>query len=231
LAIFTLAPFAGPALGPTVAGYVVVAGLSWRWVFWISTFFVSSAFGSTELMTLTRLFQAGVCWLQIIFTMPETYAYVFSDLIPGQCINEITFRPVLLVKVAQRKRQETGDQRYYAAMERETFSILQRIEHILAKPFKILFREPMLIAITAYMSVRAPFQHSCPQMLIRTLVYLWMYLSSFRGLSHRFHRRTPLQCWCFGPDVFTHSRWWCHCCHRGTSTSTSIYLASDNVSS
>lgn len=40
LAIFTLAPFAGPALGPTVAGYMSVAGVSWRWLFWVLTIFV-----------------------------------------------------------------------------------------------------------------------------------------------------------------------------------------------
>lgn len=41
LAIFTVAPFSGPALGPTVAGFLAVAGVSWRWVFWILTIFVS----------------------------------------------------------------------------------------------------------------------------------------------------------------------------------------------
>ena len=37
LAFFTLAPFAGPSLGPIVGGYMVVAGVSWRWVFWFAT--------------------------------------------------------------------------------------------------------------------------------------------------------------------------------------------------
>ena len=41
MAIFTLAPFAGPALGPTVAGYLTVAGLRWQWTFWILAVFVS----------------------------------------------------------------------------------------------------------------------------------------------------------------------------------------------
>ena len=40
MAIFTIAPFTGPALGPTVAGYVITSGLSWRWVFYIMTIFV-----------------------------------------------------------------------------------------------------------------------------------------------------------------------------------------------
>jgi len=43
LAIFTVAPFAGPALGPIVAGFVGM-NLSWRWLFWILCIFVSLSF-------------------------------------------------------------------------------------------------------------------------------------------------------------------------------------------
>ncbi|KAF5355774.1 hypothetical protein D9756_004068 [Leucocoprinus leucothites] len=109
LALFTLAPFAGPAIGPTVAGFVG-DNTSWRWVFWILAIF------------------AFLCWILIIFTMPETYGK------------------------AERLRKETGDSRYYAPMEKRQVSIAKRLEDILAKPFLILFREPMLIAITIYMS-------------------------------------------------------------------------------
>lgn len=116
LAIFTVAPFAGPGIGPVVSGYVVLAGLSWRWLFWILTIF------------------AGVCWLQIVFTIPETYS------------------PVLLAKKAKEIRKRTGDERYHAAIESQKMTLSQRLETILARPFKILFREPMLIALTLYMS-------------------------------------------------------------------------------
>lgn len=51
-------------------------------------------------------------------------------------------------------RLQTGDDRYYAPKERENKkSITKRLEHTVARPFKILFLEPMLIAITVYMSV------------------------------------------------------------------------------
>ncbi|TRM61103.1 major facilitator superfamily domain-containing protein [Schizophyllum amplum] len=117
LAMFTLAPFAGPALGPTVAGYMNVAGVSWRWLFWVLTIF------------------AGSCWFLILFTIPETYA------------------PLLLVEKAKRIRKSTGDDRYYAALEGQgKTSFRARAEHILARPFKILFCEPMLMAVTMYMS-------------------------------------------------------------------------------
>ncbi|KAJ8591494.1 MFS general substrate transporter [Rhizopogon salebrosus TDB-379] len=116
IAIFALTPLAGPALGPILTGYLIIAGVSWRWVFWILTFF------------------SGICWLLIVFTIPETYA------------------PVLLVKKAKEVRKRTGDERYHAAMEIQNLSFAQRIESILARPFKILFTEPMMFAITLYMS-------------------------------------------------------------------------------
>lgn len=56
MAIFALAPFAGPAIGPIVGGYMQVAGVGWRWLFWVLTIFT------------------GVCWVLIYFTLPETYA-------------------------------------------------------------------------------------------------------------------------------------------------------------
>ena len=55
LAIFSLAPFAGPALAPIVSGILAVKNISWRWMFWILTIF------------------AGVCLAAIVFLLPETY--------------------------------------------------------------------------------------------------------------------------------------------------------------
>lgn len=52
------------------------------------------------------------------------------------------------------KRKETGDNRYYAPMERNELGLAKRLEGILARPFKVLFLEPMLLIITLYMSVR-----------------------------------------------------------------------------
>ncbi|KAL0951355.1 hypothetical protein HGRIS_008059 [Hohenbuehelia grisea] len=127
LALFTLAPFAGPALGPTVAGFLAVTGVSWRWVFWILTIF------------------AGACCVMIILTIPETY------------------RPILLVRKARRLRKETGDERYWAPLEKQSRTVAQTLEHTLARPFKILFREPMLIAITLYMS----FVYGCLYLLFQ----------------------------------------------------------------
>ncbi|EST07941.1 Major facilitator superfamily [Kalmanozyma brasiliensis GHG001] len=56
LSIFSLAPFAGPALGPIVSGFIAVSGTSWRWLFWVCTIF------------------SGVCLILVVATLPETYA-------------------------------------------------------------------------------------------------------------------------------------------------------------
>ncbi|EJU05858.1 MFS general substrate transporter [Dacryopinax primogenitus] len=116
MAFFTLAPFAGPALGPIVSGYMSVAGVNWRWLFWVLSIF------------------AGVCWFLILFTLPETYG------------------PVLLTSKAKAIRLSTGDSRYYSALERADTNLRARVSAILARPFKVLFLEPMLIFITIYMS-------------------------------------------------------------------------------
>lgn len=44
-AIFAVAPIAGPGVGPVVAGYLAQGGVSWRWLFWILTIFVSMVLG------------------------------------------------------------------------------------------------------------------------------------------------------------------------------------------
>ncbi|KAF8078744.1 major facilitator superfamily domain-containing protein [Lyophyllum atratum] len=126
LAIFTVAPFAGPALGPTAAGFLG-EHTTWRWLFWLLAIF------------------AGLCWIMIVLTIPETYS------------------PVLLVRKAQRKRIETKDDSFYAPMEKDVMTVMQRAEHVLARPFVIFFQEPMLIALTTYIS----FVYGCTYLLFQ----------------------------------------------------------------
>jgi hypothetical protein len=75
-------------------------------------------------------------------------------------------------------RKETGDGRYYAPKEANKVDIGRRLYNILAMPFKILFLEPMLIAIVVYQSVstysRLP---STGMSTDRPSVYIWLYLS------------------------------------------------------
>ncbi|WVQ72033.1 hypothetical protein IAR50_001577 [Cryptococcus sp. DSM 104548] len=77
---------------------------------------------------------AGFCLSVIVFCVPETYA------------------PKILAQKAARMRKETGDDRYYAPLERADASIKARVHDILLKPVLILALEPMLQAVTMYMS-------------------------------------------------------------------------------
>jgi MFS family permease len=126
-AIFTLAPFAGPAIGPIAGGYIAVSGIKWQWLFWILTIFVSVTFDVTcSVPGLTRrplFFQSGVCWLVVVFTMKETYA------------------PVILVQKAKKLRQSTGDKRYKAALELQEDDWKTTVGRILGRPWKIFFVE------------------------------------------------------------------------------------------
>jgi MFS family permease len=42
IAFFSLAPFAGPSLGPTVGGFMAVSGVPWQDLFWVLFGFGSS---------------------------------------------------------------------------------------------------------------------------------------------------------------------------------------------
>ncbi|KAI0031996.1 MFS general substrate transporter [Vararia minispora EC-137] len=77
---------------------------------------------------------SGVCLLLVLLCLPETYA------------------PVLLARKAARIRKDTGDARYRAPLETSSAPLAQRANRVLATPFRVLFREPVLIALTIYMS-------------------------------------------------------------------------------
>ncbi|TBU37202.1 MFS general substrate transporter [Dichomitus squalens] len=139
LAVFTLAPFAGPTLGPVCSGFMANAGVSWRWVFWLLTCF------------------AGTVLILVILTFPETYA------------------PVLLVRRAKKLRKETGDSRYWAPLEKKDGTAFQRLKKVLARPFVVLIYEPMLIAMTLYMS----FIYGCIYLLFEAYPVVFTGLHGF----------------------------------------------------
>lgn len=56
MALFTVAPFAGPALGPIVGGYISTSGADWRWLYWVLALF------------------AGTCLIATVLFLPETYS-------------------------------------------------------------------------------------------------------------------------------------------------------------
>ena len=72
----------------------------------------------------------------IVFLLPETYV------------------PYILRKEAKRLRKETGDKRWHAPSEHpdHKVSISETLHHTILKPFIMLVQEPMLFALTLYLS-------------------------------------------------------------------------------
>lgn len=60
MAFFSLAPMAGPCLGPIIGGWINVSGTHWQWVYWTCAMF------------------SGICLFLTIFVYTETY--------PGKCL-------------------------------------------------------------------------------------------------------------------------------------------------
>ncbi|WVQ95147.1 hypothetical protein IAU59_002241 [Kwoniella sp. CBS 9459] len=143
MSIFALAPFAGPSIGPIVAGAIQVTGTSWRWMYWILTIF------------------AGFCLAVIVFFVPETYA------------------PKILANKAKKLRKDTQEQRWYAPLERADKSWRARVNDILFKPFVILALEPMLMAVTLYMS----FVYGVVYLLFEAYPFVFVYNHGFNNLQ------------------------------------------------
>ena len=93
------------------------------------------------------------------------------------------------MRKAEKIRKQTGNSKFYAPLEREAKkSLSERLNHILAKPFKVLFQEPMLIALTVYMSVSfSLYGLMQPTEPLLGLVRIWLRLPSFRGVSCRLY--------------------------------------------
>ncbi|WFC97056.1 hypothetical protein MBRA1_003721 [Malassezia brasiliensis] len=117
IAMFAVAPMAGPCLGPIVGGYIEQAHAHWRWIFRVTSC------------------MSGFFIFAVTFTMVET------------------LDAIRLKHKAARLRRETGDDRYVAPFEvRERQSPLELVSLIVGKPVRLFFAEPMLIAVTLYIS-------------------------------------------------------------------------------
>jgi hypothetical protein len=98
------------------------------------------------------MFQAGLCLVIMVVFLPETYA------------------PYLEYTRAVKMRKETGDDRYYCRLEANKKSIGAVIHGLLVKPWIMLFQEPMLLAITIYMS----FVYGCLYLLFEAFPIIYV---------------------------------------------------------
>lgn len=123
-AIYSLAPFLGPAIGPIgglkptphkveysdidIAGGYLAQYMNWRWIFWV----VSIA-------------DAGVQVLAFLF-LSETYA------------------PKILHVKAKRLRTTTGNHSLHTEYDRPDRTFLQLLGKNLTRPFIMLFTQPSI---------------------------------------------------------------------------------------
>jgi len=137
MAIFTLAPFVGPSTGPLIGG-VVNSFLSWRWTHYIV------------------LIESAVLIVTLFFFVPETYRNSSEPSPPPPLSppkSNLHLDPVLLAKKARRLRAATGDDRYFAPMEKTTRSVLSTVSSSLLRPFQILAFEPMCLILDLYSAI------------------------------------------------------------------------------
>lgn len=99
---------------------------------------------SSELGMLTKVTGRWIYWILTIFSGTCFVVIYFS--IPE------THHPSILKRKAALKRKQTGDNRWHAPSERKKIPLGVLAKIILVKPWKVLFYEPMLLAITVYMS-------------------------------------------------------------------------------
>jgi multidrug resistance protein len=116
MAAFSAAPFIGPAIGPLIGGFLSDAA-GWRWLYWIQLIF------------------AGVAYILITFTVPETYA------------------PTILAARAKKLRQTTGESDHVTEQDLDLRPFSERLRIFLIRPFQLLFGEMIVFLISVYMSV------------------------------------------------------------------------------
>ncbi|KAF7549607.1 hypothetical protein G7Z17_g6269 [Cylindrodendrum hubeiense] len=116
MAAFSAAPFIGPAIGPLIGGFLSDA-TSWRWLYWIQLIF------------------AGVVWILITFTVPETYT------------------PTILARRAAKLRETTGEADHVTEQEIDMRPFSERLRIFMIRPFQLLFGELIVFLISVYMSV------------------------------------------------------------------------------
>lgn len=106
----------GPAIGPLAGGFLGDAA-GWRWLYWL------------------QLILAGVSWILITFTVPETYA------------------PEILKQRAKKLRKTENDPTYVTESELDSRPMGEKLRIFLFRPFQLLFLEPIVLFISIYMSV------------------------------------------------------------------------------
>ncbi|TIC04961.1 MFS general substrate transporter [Wallemia mellicola] len=122
MSCFSVAPFLGPVLGPILGGFEaqyanVGSSKNWQWVYY------------------TCLIFGFVCFLMVVFLLPETYG------------------PTILEKRVKKLRKEHKDDRYYCSSMKNRPPIGELLKVSLTRPIRLQFTEPIIIFSSIYVSI------------------------------------------------------------------------------
>lgn len=129
--VYTCSPFVGPEVGPLIGGYIN------QYTTW-SDLKRADSKAKLPLLTVPRRwsFYVLIAWsgtmLLLIIAVPETY------------------HPVLLRRKAESLRRGTGDEQWWAPIEKLDRSITQTILWSLIRPFQLLILEPMCLNLCLF---------------------------------------------------------------------------------
>lgn len=124
----------GPKQRATAVGIFVMAPLAGPAFAPMCSGFISVSGTSWRWIFWVITIWGGVNAIAVLLTLPETYA------------------PSILVREAAKKRDETGDERWYGQLEAVKIPPGARVQSIVVKPWAIFVREPILICIHVYMA-------------------------------------------------------------------------------
>ncbi|TFY71767.1 hypothetical protein EVG20_g1225 [Dentipellis fragilis] len=79
--------------------------------------------------------------------------WIFIDLVAIVFFVPETFVPIILKRKAQRLRKATGDEKYYAPIERKSKDIFRAILISCSKPFQLLFHDRMVLFLNLWNSL------------------------------------------------------------------------------
>ncbi|CAK5262689.1 unnamed protein product [Mycena citricolor] len=113
IAVYTMFPFLGPVLGPSVSGFIN-QHLYWRWTYRI------------------LLIWSFVEVVAIFLFVPESYS------------------PVLLQRKSRRLRKVTGDERYWAPLDRREINLTRSLLLSCSVPFKLLIFDRMALLLNTW---------------------------------------------------------------------------------
>ncbi|KAI0093212.1 MFS general substrate transporter [Irpex rosettiformis] len=110
MAVYTVSPFIGPAIGPLISGFIN-QNTTWRWTFRMLV-----------IWTFVEL-------LLLLLFVPETFA------------------PVIMKHKAKKLRKATGDERFWAPVDRRRETMLHAMIMSCYVPFKLLATDYMALLI------------------------------------------------------------------------------------